>query len=80
MKVAPVKFIDGVDFLVKTIHENHFSRCQDLYFASTSDMAESPHSPEFVILIIQPFSGHGALIDAIASPSSLGFQANEILL
>ena len=36
--------------------------------------------PRVCNLIIQPFWGHGAVIDVIASPSSLGFQANEILL
>ena len=36
--------------------------------------------PRVCNLIIQPFWGHGAVIDVIASPSSLGFQVNEILL
>lgn len=40
VKVATVKFIDGIGFLVKTIYENHFSMCQDLYVASISDMAD----------------------------------------
>ena len=66
---ASIKFVDGIGYLGNTIHEHHFSWCQDLHFSAVSYVADTPHPTQQMVLIIQPFQSNGTLVDVVTMPS-----------
>ena len=70
MKIASVKFQDGIGLLVEPVHIITLSRGQHLDLATIQHVADTPHSTTPEVQPVQPFQGNAALIYLVTMPSA----------